>query len=230
MAGVGRSPRSTLRRSIPDAYRARGHRLNNLWLVYSPKTDRDWLLPSDRQLVHWLVFLESNREVLSFDLAPEPVMSHDAKELRATELDAIAIYRDRHLEWHEVKAGTTLQETDCSQFQAQVTAAREAGATYRIINDEDLGPNARLAMRWLKAVGFAAAIRGQEHSLCRSALVAYLNNKKSGYVRLIVSELQAFDSAVVLGMLVRLSLSGIVYLNLEDRSFGLGTNWRLYGE
>ena len=155
MAGVERSPRSTLRRSIPDAYRARGHRVNNLWLVYSPKTDRDWLLTTDRQLVHWLVFLESNREVLSFDLAPEPVMSHDAKEPRATELDAIAIFRDRHLEWHEVIAGTTLRETDPPQFQAQVTAARNAGASYRIFNDEDLSPNARLAIRWLKAIGFA---------------------------------------------------------------------------
>ncbi len=96
MARVGKSPRSTLRRLIPDAYRARGHRVNNLWLVYSPKTDRDWLLPSDRQLVHWLVFLESNPEVLSFDLAPKPIISHDSNAPRAIELDAIAIYRDRH--------------------------------------------------------------------------------------------------------------------------------------
>lgn len=230
MAGVGKSPRSTLRRSIPDAYRARGHSVNNLWLVYSPKTDRDWLLPSDRQLVHWLVFLESNREVLSFDLAPEQEMSHDANEPRSTELDAIAIYRDRHVEWHEVKSGTALQETDRSQFQAQVAAAQKAGATYRIINDEDLVPNARLAIRWLKAIGFAAAIRGQEHGPCRSALVAYLNNNKNGYIRSMVSELQAFDTAVVLGLLVRLSLGGIVCLNLEERSFGFDTHWRLYGE
>lgn len=130
MAGIGRSPRSKLRRSIPDIYRARGHRVNNLWLVYSPKTDRDWLLPSDRQLVHWLVFLESDRDVLSFDLAPDPVISHDEIESRATELDAIAIYRDRHVEWHEVKAGATLRDSDRSQFQAQVAAAHKAGATY----------------------------------------------------------------------------------------------------
>lgn len=230
MAEVGRSPRSTLRRSIPEAYRARGHHLNDLWLVYSPKTDRDWLLPSDRQLVHWLIFLESDREVLSFDLAPEPIMSCDANEHRATEIDAIALYRDRHLEWHEVKAGTALQGTDRSQFQAQVSAAQKAGATYRIINDKELGPNARLAIRWLKAIGYAAVIRGQEHGPCRSALVAYLNEKKNGYVRSIIYELQAFDTAVVLGLLVRLTLSGIVCLDLEDRSFGLGTNWRLYGE
>lgn len=230
MATIGRSPRSTLRRSIPDVYRARGHRVNNLWLVYSPKMDRDWILPSDRQLVHWLVFLESDRDVLSYDLAPEPIMSHDGVEQRETELDAIVIYRDRHVEWHEVKAGTTHSESDRSQFQAQAAAANNAGAIYKIINDVDLAPKARLAIRWLKAIGFAAAIRGQEHGPCRSALVIYLNNKKSGHVSSILTELQAFDSAVVLGMLVRLSVSGIVNLNLEDRSFGLGTIWRLYGE
>lgn len=228
VAKIGRSPRSTLRRSIPDAYRARGHRVNNLWLVYSAKTDRDWLIPSDRQLVHWIAFLEANPEVLTFDLAPEPDVSHDDKGPRGTELDAIAIFRDRHVEWHEVKAGTTRQETDHPQFLAQATAAHEAAVTYRIFNDDDLRPKARLAVRWLKAIGFAAAIRGQELGACRSALVAYLHSSASGYVKSIVSELDAFDLAVVLGMLVRLSLSGTVLLNLEERSFGLHTRWRLH--
>lgn len=229
MANRSRSPRSTLRRSIPEAYRARGHRVNNLWLVYSAKTDRDWLLPSDRQLVHWLAFLESNPEVLTFDLAPEPVLSHDDLETRATELDAMVVFRDRHVEWHEVKAGRILKDTDRSQFLAQEAAANQAGAIYRIFNDEDLIPKARIATRWLKAMGFAEAIRGQEHGACRLSLVAYLNGKKGGHVRSILSELESFDPAVVLGTLVRLSVSGTVQLDLEERSFGFGTRWRLYG-
>jgi len=230
MAKAGRSPRSTLRRSIPDAYRARGHRINNLWLVYSAKTDRDWLLPSDRQLVHWLAFLEGNPQVLTFDLAPEPVLSHDDSEQRATELDAIAVYRDRHVEWHEVKAGTIRQERDRSQFLAQAAAASEARATYRIFNDEDLRPKALLAIRWLKAIGFAAAIRGQEYGPCRSALAAYVHDRKGGHVRSILSDLKNHDPAVVLGMLVRLSVSGTIHLDLEERSFGLGTRWRAHGQ
>lgn len=229
MTNLGLSPRSTLRRSIPEAYRARGRRKNNLWLVYSAKTDRDWLLPSDRQLVHWLAFLEANPDVLTFDLAPEPVLSHDDTEQRATELDAIAVYRDRHVEWHEVKAGTVRQDSDRSQFLAQGAAASEAGATYHIFNDEDLRPKARLAIRWLKAVGFAAAIRAQEHGPCRSALAAYVRDREGGNVRSVISELKNHDPAVVLGMLVRLSVSGTIHLDLEERSFGLGTRWRAYG-
>lgn len=229
MSKVGKSPKSALRRSIPEAYRARGHRINNLWLVYSAKTDRDWLLPSDRQLVHWLAFLEANPAVLTFDLAPEPVLSHDGAEQRSTELDAIAVYRDKHVEWHEVKAGTIRQESDHSQFLAQAAAASEAGAAYHIFNDEDLYPKARLAVRWLKALGFAAAIRGQEHVPCRSALVAYVHNREGGHVGSIISQMRNYDSAIVLGLLIRLSVLGIIHLDLEERSFGLQTRWRAYG-
>lgn len=227
MAKSSQSPRAKARHSIPEAYRARGRGINNLWLVYSVKTDRDWILPSDRQLIHWLYFLESDPLVVSFDLAPEPVLSHDDKEQRATELDAIVVFRDRHVEWHEVKEGKTLKAGDRSQFLAQEAAAREAGAQYRIINDTELRPNARVAMRWMKALGFAAAIRDQEQNSCRIALVSCLNSLKSGYIRAIISELGGFDQAVVLGMCVRLAISGVIQLDLTERTFGLATKWRL---
>lgn len=227
MAINGRSPRSSLRGSLSKVYRARGKKVNNLWLVYSVKTDRDWLLPSDRQLIHWLYFLEANPEVVAFDLAPEPVLSLDDKEQRATELDAIVIFRDRHVEWHEVKAGIALSPTNRSQFLAQATAAQEAGAKYRIINDMELRPIVRVAMRWKKALGFAAILRGQEQNSCRIALATYFQERQSGYVRNILSELKGFDQAVVLGMLVRLAIGGIIHLDLERQTFGLTTPWRI---
>jgi hypothetical protein len=38
-------------RERPAAYRSRGRMNRNLWLVYSQKTNRDWILRSDRHLV-----------------------------------------------------------------------------------------------------------------------------------------------------------------------------------
>lgn len=230
MAKGGRSPRSSLRRSIPEAYRARGHRVNNLWLVYSVKTDRDWILPSDRQLVHWVAILETDPDIVTFDLAPELVVSRDDRETRATELDATAVFRDHHVEWHEVKAGTERQAADRSQFIAQETAAHEAGAQYRIFNDVELGPKAREAVRWLKAIGFASAIRGQEHNACRIALATCLDTFKSGHIRTIIGHLNGFDPPIVYGMLVRFAITGIIRLDLSERSFGLATRWRLNGQ
>lgn len=78
------SLQSSLRKSIIGAYRARGKGKNNLWLVSSIKTNQDWILPSDRQLVHWLYYLETNQDAIDFDLAPEPILSHDDNEVRST--------------------------------------------------------------------------------------------------------------------------------------------------
>ena len=221
MATISSSPRARLRHSIPAAYRARGRKVNNLWLVYSVKTDRDWILRSDRQLVHWLYFLETDPQVISFYLAPEPVLSHDDKTVGAAELDAIAVFRDRHVEWHEINAGNR------SQIPTHEAAAREAGAQYRIITDAELVQNSRVAMRWMKALGYAAAIRGQEQNSCRIALASCLNTFKSGHIRELISELEGFDPAVLLGMLVRLAIGGTIHVDLVEQSFGLATWWKL---
>jgi hypothetical protein len=179
MAVKGQSPRSMLRRSIPDVYRARGHRVNNLWLVYSVKTDRDWILQSDQQLIYWITFLEANPEVITFDLAPDPGGYLEDKEFNSVKIDAIAYFRDHHIEWHDIKAEANRREMSNTLSQKQ-EAAHEVGVIYRIFKDDDLRLNAKLAVRWLKALGFAAAIRGQEHFPCRTALASYFNSKKSG--------------------------------------------------
>jgi hypothetical protein len=224
MATISPSPRANLRHSIPAAYRARGRKVNNLWLIYSVKTDRDWILRSDRQLVHWLYFLETDPQVISFYLAPEPVPSHDDKAVGAADLDAIAVFRDRHVEWHEIKAGNR------SQIPTQETAAREAGAQYRIITDTELVQNSRVAMRWMKALGYAATIRGQEQNSCRIALASCLNTLKSGHIHELIFELEGFDPEIVLGMIVRLAIGGTIHVDLVDQSLGLATRWELNGQ
>jgi hypothetical protein len=221
MAKISPSPRASLRHSIPAAYRARGRKVNNLWLIYSVKTDRDWLLRSDRQLVHWLYFLETDPQVISFYLAPEPSLPNDDNAVIATELDAIAVFRDHHVEWQEIKTGNH------SQNSAQEVIARKAGAQYRIITDTELVQNSRVAMRWMKALGYAAAIRGQEQNSCRIALASCLNTLKSGRIQTLISEPEGLDPAVVLGMFVRLAISGAIHVDLVEQSFGLATQWKL---
>lgn len=229
MSKVLQSPRATLRRSVRESYRARGKGNSNLWLVYSEKTNRDWLLPSDRQLIHWLYYLEAARDVVNFDLAPEPVLSVDDKEARKTELDAIAVFRDGHSEWHEIKAESRPNSTDRSQFLSQAAAAATEGVKYRVFDDRDLRPVARLALRWIKPLGFAAVLRGQEEIPCRNALAIYINDKKSGTVETLVSDLSLFDPPILIGMLVRFAVRGGVDLDLQSRTFGWQTRWSSHG-
>ncbi|MBS4068162.1 MAG: hypothetical protein KGZ62_06145 [Sulfurimonas sp.] len=204
-------------------------RNNNLWLVYSVKTDRDWLLPSDRQLIHWLHYLESNPDVASFDLAPEPLLSHDADEVRATELDATVVYKDGHIEWHEVKAKLSSNAKDNSQFLAQAQAASKAAVKYRRFDDTQFQDVSASALRWLKPLAFAEVIRGQKHLPCQTALASYLLGEKDGTVGQILSSMKGFEAPTVLGVLIRIAIDSNILIDLKQRSFGLQTKWRVHG-
>lgn len=222
--------KSSLRKTVMEAYRARGRNQSNLWLVYSVKTNSDWILPSDRQLIHWLSFLETAPDVLSFDLAPDPILSEDKNETRATELDAIVTLKGGLIEWHEVKAGEDRNDPDHeSQKIAQQNAASQVHAVYKRFNDIDLKPKVRVALRWLKAIGYAEAIRDEECVQCRTSLVMMMKKNGQGNIQNILNELNCYDPSVVQGVLVRLAISGVVRLNLEKATFGLLTSWEYHG-
>lgn len=226
MSRAGVSPRATLRRSLLSIYRARGHCVANLWMVYSVKTDRDWILPSDRQLIHWLYYLETNSDVSTFDLAPDPVVSLDETETRATELDAIAVYKDGHIEWHEVKANISQTGQERSQHQAQAHAATSENVCYRRFTDEDFaGIPAKVSLRWLKPIAYAEVIRGQECIPYRTALAAYCRDRRSGTVVDLVSDLGTLDPPTLLGVVARFAISGIISLDLLRAPFGPYTKW-----
>lgn len=65
------SPKSQQRLRVMDVYRGRGHRNSNLWLGYSEKLDQDCIVTNDRELVHWIVFLEIDPTVKRFECAPQ---------------------------------------------------------------------------------------------------------------------------------------------------------------
>jgi hypothetical protein len=199
--------------------------------VYSVKTDSDWILPSDRQFIHWLYFLEANPEVRDFDLAPDPILSEDKQETRATELDAIVTLQNGQIEWHEVKAGKNKNDpAHASQKTAQELAASIAHAIYKRFDDTELKPKVKVALRWFKAIGFAAAIRGEEHISCRTALIMLMKKNGRGNVLQILNHLADFDQAIIHGVLVRLALTGVVHLDLEKTTYGLLTSWTYHGQ
>lgn len=230
MAKPGASLKSSLRQSVIGAFRARGRGQNNLWLITSVKNNIDWILPSDRQFIHWLSCLETNPDVLDFDLAPEPILSQDSHEQRATQLDAVVTYRNRQIGWHEVKAGRNKREPkNQSQFLAQAAAASKEHVEYRIFNDSDLKPHTKVAMRWLKPLAYANAIRDQEHTHYRSLLVSHFKRYGSASIGQILQAMPEHDSAVVLGMVSRLAIQGVITLDLHKCSFGLLTPWSYCG-
>jgi hypothetical protein len=196
-----------------DAYRGRGKRTNALWLVHSVKTNRDWILSSDRQLVHWLLFLETEPSVKSFEFDP------DSKDPAGD--NSVAVLRaDGSKETHIVIAGAP---TGGDGSQSQDNEAELGRA--KIFTDVDLKPGVPLAMRWHKALSFAAAIRDKECLPIRLALVPLLRSMGEGTVGQISQEMSGFEEPSVLGMLVRLAVEGHVTVDLRAHGFCYCARW-----
>ncbi|MEC4718353.1 MULTISPECIES: hypothetical protein [Noviherbaspirillum] len=220
------SIRARQRRNVLDAYRARADHNSNLWLVYSVKTNCDWILPSDRQLVHWIHYLETDHAVHDFDLTPDPVASHDGVRPRCTELDAVVHRANGIQEWHEVKASLDEDRVE-SQLSAQAYAAQAAGVQYKIFTDVDLMPHAATSLRWLKAIAYASAIRDREYVVETGALISCIRSIQSGQLRQVVESLSSYDSAIVLGLAARVAIRGRLKLSMDKVSFGPATEWQL---
>jgi len=220
------SLRSKQRSNIFHAYRGRGHKDNNLWLVHSIKTDRDYILPSDRQLIHWIHYLETDRNVKMFDLMPQAIMSVDSEEVGGTELDATVMYLNGDIEWHEVKSAESETSPGKSQLQALTSATNAAGVIHRVFTDQDLKPHVVTSIRWLKAIAYASVIQTQECVAETIALQGVLQSQRVGVVRQILETLPEFEAVILQGLLVRLAIRGHVDIDLSAIGFRLATTWR----
>lgn len=220
MVSGSKSPRSQQRARVFDAYRGRGRKNNNLWLVYSVKSKRDWIFTNDRKLVHWLCFLESDQSVLSFEV---PQQTNNTAE--NSDCAADVLYRDGHRESHIVCAAGSARE-----FAGINTAGQTEPGTplVRMFSDTELQPKVVLAMRWLKALGYAAAIRDQEHTPVLVALLARIQSGDTGKVSDLITMLAEFDHSIIFGLLVRLAIEGQVTLDFNASGYCLMTRWHRY--
>lgn len=214
MAKGTATPRSQQRLRVFESYRGRGKRTNPLWLVYSVKTGRDWILSSDRHLVHWLVFLECEPRVKSFDLGEPPQVNISDFKISVTLADGAE-------ERHVVRSGTP---SDSAQ---QVAELHADGTLCRAFSDIDLKPVVPYAMRWFKALAFAAALRDLALDPVRLALATHLHSERSGTIRHVVEAMNGFEETVVIGMLVRLAIEGHVTLDLTGAGLCYATEWHL---
>jgi hypothetical protein len=207
------SPRSQQRLRVFEAYRGRGKRTNPLWLVYSVKTGRDWILSSDRHLIHWLVHLETEPAVKSFDLG--------APNDQGSEFEISVTLTDGGQEMHVVRSGTPFGSTP------RTTVSETDGKLRRSFDDIDLKPVVSCAMHWFKALAFAAAVRDLSLEPVRLALVTHLHSEQAGTIHDLVAAMNEFEEPAVLGVLVRLAIEGHISLDMKEPGLSYATQWQL---
>jgi hypothetical protein len=227
MAARASSPRSQQRYRLLDAYRGRGRRNNNLFLVYSVKTQRDFILPSDRQFIHWIHFLETAPDVKTFEIAPKAAISHDSKELRATELDAYVRYWDGREEWHEVKSDEKSIQDANPQLLAQSSLSSKLGTSYIVISDEELKPHVESSLRWLKVITYASTLRDFPLIFQTTKLLDYCALHRQGTLGELIKALEAEipDTEIIKGLVARLAIIGSLSLDLSQFGFSAAAGW-----
>ncbi len=212
---------SRQRSQVLRAYRSRGRANRNLWLVYSVKTNRDWILASDRHLIHWLLYLETNPLVRSFEIEPEEDMPFSSG-LEIGQPDAKAILENGAHEYHKV---TSLETDDDLSEDASGEAVRTSIASTRWFFDPHLRSRSAEAMRWLKVIGYCAAIRDERQSEATMAAIAIMNSSGHGKIVDVLERMSDFDTQVVLGVISRMAVLGDVTLDLSMFGFTLASSW-----
>lgn len=213
MAGAQTLP-SRQRARVLDAYRGRGHRNSNLWLVYSVKQDQDILLHSDRSLVHWLTFLETDPSVVGF----RPLTEEMSAALKVGPATAMVLERkNRQLEVHVLAAGDP----------GVPTVETGVGiATVRVITVDELQVRSRVALRWLKAIGYAGLFRYQDMTPVMNELAAVLMRRWSGTLNDLTDDLPGHDRAAVYGAIVKAAIHGHVELDLTSHGLCGASGWK----
>lgn len=208
---------SRQRARVLDAYRGRGHRNSNLWLVYSVKQDQDLLLHSDRSLVHWLTFLESDPSVAGFAPIPDELSTL----LKVGPAAAMILERkDRQLEVHVV----------AGQDPGLKTVDTHGGpATVRIIAPDDLRAHARLAIRWLKAIGYAGLFRYKDLTPVSNQLTTVFMRRWTGTVNDLIDDLAGADRAAIFAALVKAAIGGHIELDLSSHGLCGASGWKWTG-
>jgi len=217
------TPANAQRLRLFDTYRGRGHRNNNLFLVYSVKTDQDWVLPSDRHLVHWIYYLETDSNVRDFAF----VSGSDSRNSGLCSVDVL-LENGTRIE-HQVGRKNAEQSSEALEPKTEPSIRNVASTKIRIFTDEDLQPHVKTSLRWLKPISFASALRDQEYARQTLMLLDYFNQQASGDIGRVLEEPQVCEhaSAIILGLIVRLAIKGHIRLDLSANSFGFGTRWTL---
>jgi hypothetical protein len=150
----GRAP---LRASskIRSALAQRGRGVGSISYVYSPKNNRDFVVSSDLELLHFL-HLESSCDVRSYDLDPERVHAFLAgRDYVESKPDAVVTLFSDRLRIVEVKYQKDLDNDirAAVQVAAQMQAAERIGAEWMAYTD-DLAQSEECVLHdWLSIVG-----------------------------------------------------------------------------
>ena len=155
-------PGIRLRGLIAEAYEARGGHQNILWLHYSPKAKRDFVLSSDLEYAHFLL-AESDTRIDKVDYAPRKRVARIAGETFGTVVDAEVQLKSGEVVWREVKFSEDLAEGEANRASLQILiqrqAANDAAVRHEVLTEKEIFACPQRIRNWHRVVAWLAAAR-----------------------------------------------------------------------
>lgn len=210
------------KRSRTSYFTKRGMHFGNLWAVYSFKAEEILLLSTDRQLAHWVLFLEFSPAVKTFsfktgikEFAQNPgfTLNYHA------EIVPVEGYNELH--YLQVEGHT-------ESFSEKVFVASKYKYNYREFNDEDWVPRRDQILPLLRVASFLAGSRNLYiPSALREKSLRYILTIRSGTLRGFLSALSEFEKNLILVIFTRLFSERLISVDFELCFFSKDTLWRL---
>lgn len=201
----------------------RGKHFGNLWAVYSTKMNQVISLGSDRQLVHWLLYLEFSCDVISFQFNPT------FKAVNSDSLDRL----DYHVEVNRREGMVELhylRVTGRSQNYAEkLRAAEKLKYRYIEFSDEDWAPKMGKLLSLLRLSSF---LGGGRHTYIPAGLdqaaMDYVSHSRRGTLQSFLSALSPYDRNLSLLVFCRLYSTCLIDVDFDSNIFNKDTSWWIY--
>ena len=159
-----------LRGNLASEYALRGHQTYSLWYVYSPKTNRDWVLAGDLAWAHFLL-VESTPGILAVDYSSQHIETDCSAGSSSVRRDAVVTFADGAVEWRRISIA---KEELGGGSDVLATLASSRGARYALYTERELFACPQHIQNWSRVVAWLAAVRGrslQEEMMFVAALV-----------------------------------------------------------
>lgn len=175
-----KAPMAALRQRLFVSRGQRPRHTPNLWLAYSARMKREWVLCSDLAYLHFLS-IEFAPDVHDFDLSPVAVSVLSYGVTESVEFDAVVGFRDGHKECREFCApdAPPLEEVDEHARRMQAAAAI-LGGDYVRLSIEVIEVHRQRIQNTLRMLRFISAARNESLVDARNEVLVYLRASPTG--------------------------------------------------
>lgn len=223
-------PNKTPENAFLARLRSRRSTRSYLWLVYSHKIHSDLILESNQELAHWLLNLEFDAHVVDFWIPAASELYGEQRGGRRTRPDVVVRNADGVQEWHEVKAGHVDEVNSSEQITMQREICANNGAVYRLFDESTRIPRQYELVPRLRLMHFIAVARNQpivDH--VQMTILDYVNQVKVGTFGGLLQTYPELVPTHLISAMVRLTIEGVVALEIEDTTPTRQTAWSLKG-